>query len=83
MEIFSEGWSKEVDGLARHVLGPPPSPDRFDLDWPRSLSVELIAVESGAYYISWLELSRRLGCSSIVFFCFITICEIPGNLNGL
>ncbi|XP_072943885.1 uncharacterized protein [Epargyreus clarus] len=59
VEVFSEGWSKEVDQLARHVLAPAPSPDRFDLDWPRSLSVELIAVESGSYYITWLELSRR------------------------
>lgn len=59
MEIFSDGWSKEVEPLARHVLAPPPSPDHFDLDWPRSLSVELLAEESGSYYITWLELSRR------------------------
>ncbi|XP_034840103.1 uncharacterized protein [Maniola hyperantus] len=59
VEVFSEGWSKEVDLLARHVLAPPPSADRFDLDWPRSLSVELLAFEHGSYYITWLELSRR------------------------
>ncbi|XP_013139476.1 PREDICTED: uncharacterized protein LOC106104080 [Papilio polytes] len=59
VEIFSDGWSKEVEPLARHVLAPPPSPDHFDLDWPRSLSVELLAEESGSYYITWLELSRR------------------------
>ncbi|XP_045485141.1 uncharacterized protein LOC110995642 [Pieris rapae] len=59
VEIFSDGWIKEVDPLAKHVLAPPPSPDHFDLDWPRSLSVELMGVESGSYFVTWLELSRR------------------------
>ncbi|XP_028030461.1 uncharacterized protein LOC114243244 [Bombyx mandarina] len=59
VEIFSEGWSKDVDELARHVLQPGPSPDRFDLEFPRSLAVELIAVEAGNYFVSWLELSKR------------------------
>lgn len=59
MEVFSAGWAKEVDPLTRHVLAPPPSPDQFDLDWPRALSVELIAVEPGSYFVTWLELSRR------------------------
>ncbi|XP_050664549.1 uncharacterized protein LOC126965122 [Leptidea sinapis] len=59
VEIFSDGWVKEVDPLAKHVLARPPSADRFDLDWPRSLTIELIAIESGSYYITWLELSRR------------------------
>lgn len=59
VEVFSDGWLKEVDALARHVMAPPPSPDRFDLDWPRSLAVELIPFDTGTYYITWLELSRR------------------------
>ncbi|KOB64833.1 Low density lipoprotein receptor-related protein-like protein [Operophtera brumata] len=59
VEIFSDGWTKVLDPLARHVFAPAPSPDRFDLDWPRSLAIELIASESGSYYVSWLELSRR------------------------
>lgn len=57
--MFSDGWSKEVDELARHVLAPAPSADRFDLDWPRALAVELFAIEPGSYFVSWLELSRR------------------------
>ncbi|XP_011559939.3 uncharacterized protein LOC105390349 [Plutella xylostella] len=59
VSVFSDGWSKEVDELARHVLAPAPSADRFDLDWPRALAVELFAIEPGSYFVSWLELSRR------------------------
>lgn len=59
VEIFSDGWTKVLDPLARHVFAPAPSPDHFDLDWPRSLAIELIASESASYYVSWLELSRR------------------------
>lgn len=59
VEVFSEGWSREVDPLTRHVFASPAASDQFNLDWPRALSVELIAVEPGSYYVSWLELSRR------------------------
>lgn len=59
VEVFSDGWSSEVDMLARHVLAPSPAPDRFNLDWPRSLAIELFAIGEGTYHISWLELSKR------------------------
>ncbi|XP_041977811.1 uncharacterized protein LOC121732087 [Aricia agestis] len=59
VEVFSAGWTREVDQLARHVLAPPPAPDRFDMDRPRALALELVAADTASYYVTWLELSRR------------------------